>query len=117
MERKQSFLGRIVDIGAELFAMAAVCGRAQAERSIHPEGVELADLFCRQARLRSENLFEALWRNTDSADSAAAKRILAGRYAFLEEDVVTPPADLPWVADWSAGPSSTQDVRRRIPPA
>jgi alkylation response protein AidB-like acyl-CoA dehydrogenase len=117
MERKQAFLGRIVDIGAELFAMAAVCGRAQAERSIHPEGVELADLFCRQARLRSENLFEALWRNTDSADSAAAKRILAGRYAFLEEDVVTPPADLPWVADWSAGPSSTQDVRRRIPPA
>jgi alkylation response protein AidB-like acyl-CoA dehydrogenase len=117
MERKQAFLGRIVDIGAELFAIAAACGRAQAERSTHPEGLELADLFSRQARLRSENLFAALWHNTDSVDSAAAKRILAGRYAFLEEGVVTTPADLPWVADWSAGPSSTKDVRRRIPPA
>ncbi|HEX2774240.1 MAG TPA: acyl-CoA dehydrogenase family protein [Micromonosporaceae bacterium] len=117
MERKQAFLGRIVDIGAELFAIAAVCGRAQAERSTHPEGAELADLFCRRARLRAESLFAALWQNTDSDDSAAAKRILAGRYAFLEEGIVTPPADLPWVANWSAGPSSTPDVRRRIPPA
>jgi alkylation response protein AidB-like acyl-CoA dehydrogenase len=117
MERKQAFLGRIVDIGAELFAIAAVCGRARAERSTHPEGVELADLFCRQARLRVDSLFQALWHNTDSVDNAAAKRIIAGRYAFLEEDVVTPPADLPWVASWSPGPSSTPDVRRRIPPA
>ena len=30
MERKQAFLGRIVDIGAELFAMAATCVRAAA---------------------------------------------------------------------------------------
>ena len=29
LERKQGFLGRIVDIGAELFAMSAVCMRAQ----------------------------------------------------------------------------------------
>jgi len=29
--------------------------------------VELADLFCRQARLRAEAHFAALWDNTDSA--------------------------------------------------
>ena len=29
LERRQAFLGRIVDIGAELFAMSAVCVRAQ----------------------------------------------------------------------------------------
>src|SRR4029453_8382794 len=56
LERKQGFLSRIVDIGAELFAMSAACLRAQAERSSHPEGVELADLFCRQARVRIEAL-------------------------------------------------------------
>ena len=29
LEHKQAFLGRIVDIGAELFAMAACCSRAE----------------------------------------------------------------------------------------
>ncbi|MFE9206273.1 acyl-CoA dehydrogenase family protein [Micromonospora sp. NPDC007230] len=116
MERKQAFLGRVVDIGAELFAMAAVCVRATAERAEHPEHVELADLFCRQARLRVDELFTGLWSNTDSVDVAAAKRILAGRYAALEEGVVTPPADRPWVARWQPGPSTAEDVRRRIPP-
>src|SRR6185295_6710030 len=78
LERKQGFLGRIVDIGAELFAMSAVCVRAQAERGHRPEGVELADLFCRQARLRAEALFDALWNNTDALDVRAAQRVLDG---------------------------------------
>ncbi|SBT49495.1 acyl-CoA dehydrogenase family protein [Micromonospora narathiwatensis] len=116
MERKQAFLGRVVDIGAELFAMSAVCVRATAERAEHPENVELADLFCRQARLRVDELFTALWSNTDSVDVAAAKRILAGRYAALEGGVAAPPAELPWVAGWQPGPSTAEDVRRRIPP-
>jgi alkylation response protein AidB-like acyl-CoA dehydrogenase len=116
MERKQGFLGRIVDIGAELFAMSAACGRARAERDSRPEGMELADLFCRQARLRVEALFHALWDNTDSVDVTGAKRILAGRYAFLEEGVLTPAADEAWVASWEPGPSTVPDVRRRIPP-
>ncbi|MEH0936920.1 acyl-CoA dehydrogenase family protein [Micromonospora psammae] len=117
MERKQAFLGRVVDIGAELFAMSAVCVRADAEKDTRPENVELADLFCRQARVRVEQLFTALWENTDSVDVAAARRILAGRYAALEEGVLTPPADAPWVSRWSPGPSTAEDVRRRIPPA
>ncbi|MFG1870378.1 acyl-CoA dehydrogenase family protein [Micromonospora arborensis] len=116
MERKQAFLGRVVDIGAELFAMSAVCVRASAERDSRPENVELADLFCRQARVRVDALFTALWDNTDSVDTAAAKRILAGRYAGLEEGVITPSDELPWVAGWSPGPSTAEDVRRRIPP-
>ncbi|MGC4862915.1 acyl-CoA dehydrogenase family protein [Micromonospora sp. DT41] len=116
MERKQAFLGRIVDIGAELFAMSAVCVRATAERGSRPENVELADLFCRQARVRVDALFAALWDNTDAVDTTAAKRILAGRYAGLEEGVITPSDELPWVARWTPGPSTSEDVRRRIPP-
>jgi alkylation response protein AidB-like acyl-CoA dehydrogenase len=116
LERKQAFLGRIVDIGAELFAMAAVCVRARAERGVRPEGMELADLFCRQARSRADILFHALWENTDSVDVAAAKRILAGRYAFLEDGVITPAGEQAWVAAWEPGPATVPDVRRRIPP-
>jgi alkylation response protein AidB-like acyl-CoA dehydrogenase len=117
LERKQAFLGRVVDIGAELFAMAAVCVRAHAERQSRPEGVELADLFCRQAEVRVGALFRALWENTDHVDGRATTRILAGRYAFLEDGIVTPPADRPWVATWQPGPSTAEDVRRRVPPA
>ncbi|WBB57637.1 acyl-CoA dehydrogenase family protein [Verrucosispora sp. WMMD573] len=117
MERKQAFLGRVVDIGAELFAMSAVCVRAHAERDTRPENVELADLFCRQARVRVDALFTALWENTDSIDVRAAKRILAGRYAALEDGVITPPTDLPWVAPWTPGPSTaTTTARRHLPP-
>jgi alkylation response protein AidB-like acyl-CoA dehydrogenase len=115
MERKQAFLGRIVDIGAELFAMSAACVRARAERETCPEGAELADLFCRQARLRAEALFESLWDNTDPIDGAASRRVVQGRYAFLEEGIVPPPAEGDWVEQWEPGPSKRPDVRRRIP--
>ncbi|GAB1640852.1 acyl-CoA dehydrogenase family protein [Krasilnikovia sp. MM14-A1259] len=116
LERKQGFLARIVDIGAELFAMSAVCVRARAERQVHPEGVELADLFCRQSRLRAEALFAELWDNTDARDVRVARRVLDGRYAFLEDGIVTPQSDAAWVAAWEPGPATVDDVRRRIPP-
>ncbi|GIE95339.1 acyl-CoA dehydrogenase family protein [Paractinoplanes rishiriensis] len=116
LEKKQGFLGRIVDIGAELFAMSAVCVRARAERKTRPEGVELADLFCHQARLRAEALFDGLWANTDARDVRVARRVLEGRYSFVEDGIVLPPDDLAWVAAWEPGPAVVDDVRRRIPP-
>ncbi|MBO0869711.1 MAG: acyl-CoA dehydrogenase family protein [Micromonosporaceae bacterium] len=112
LERKQGFLGRIVDIGAELFAMSAACGRARAEGD--PAGVELADLFCRQARLRAEQRFTALWQNTDAVDVAAAKRVVEGRYAALEEGILPLPSEGDWVSSWQPGPSTVEDVRRRL---
>ena len=113
MERKQAFLGRIVDIGAELFAMTASCVRATAEG--HPEGRELADLFCRQSRLRVARLFDQLWDNSDRLDGAAARRVAGGRYHFAESGVVPAPEEGEWVSHWSPGPSTEPDVRRRIP--
>ena len=114
LERKQGFLGRLVDIGAELFAMTAACAKARTERESRPEGVELADLFCRQARLRAEALFAELWDNTDDVDVAAAKRVLAGRYTSLEEGVLPAPEAGAWVAGWEPGAAAAPDVRRRI---
>ena len=75
LERRQGFLARVVDIGAELFAMAASCVRAQALRADGDIGsARLADVFCRQARLRVERLFDALWQNTDVIDERLARR-------------------------------------------
>ncbi|HEV7384423.1 MAG TPA: acyl-CoA dehydrogenase family protein, partial [Phenylobacterium sp.] len=114
LEHKQGFLGRVVDIGAELFAMSCACVKARTELEARPEGLELADLFCRQATLRAEALFHDLWDNADSVEMSAAKRVLAGRYLSLEEGIVPAPSDGPSTAPWSPGPSTEEDVRRRF---
>ncbi|GIH20586.1 acyl-CoA dehydrogenase [Rugosimonospora africana] len=113
LERKQGFLSRVVDVGAELFAMSAACVRARAAGETERE---LADLFCRQARLRVDALFGSMWDNTDAVDVAAAKRVVDGRYAWLEEGVLPPPGEGDWVSTWSPGPSTVEDVRRRLAP-
>jgi alkylation response protein AidB-like acyl-CoA dehydrogenase len=114
MEFRQAFLGRIVDIGAELFAISAACVKARTERAEHPEGMELADLFSRQARHRADALFAELWSNTDAIDVKAAKRVVDGRYAFLEDGIIPPPAEGDLVQRWENGPSTSDDVRRRL---
>ncbi|GAA0527688.1 acyl-CoA dehydrogenase [Saccharopolyspora subtropica] len=109
LEHRQLFLGRIVDIGAELYAMSACCVHA---RSSDSTAVELADAYCRQARLRVEELFRRLWDNTDAADRMLARRVLDGRYAWLEDGVLDPSTDGPWIADTMPGPSRCENVRR-----
>ncbi|HEX6537263.1 MAG TPA: acyl-CoA dehydrogenase family protein, partial [Gemmatimonadaceae bacterium] len=53
LEKRQMVLFRAVDIGAELFAMAAACVRARMLCTKgNTEAMALADLFCREARLR-----------------------------------------------------------------
>jgi alkylation response protein AidB-like acyl-CoA dehydrogenase len=118
MERKQGFLGRIVDIGAELFAMTAACVRAEMLRADDPEtgeaAYELADAFCQQARLRVDELSGRLWRNTDHLDRGVAKRVMQGRYTWLEEGVLDASIQGPWIADTTHGPSSSENVHRSI---
>ncbi|MDR0786581.1 MAG: acyl-CoA dehydrogenase family protein [Gemmatimonadota bacterium] len=91
LERKQALLGRFVDIGAELFAMAATCVRADALRAQGgPEGekaVRLASIFCRQARMRVDNLFHQLFNNVDASTYRFAQEVLRGEHAWLEEGV------------------------------
>ncbi|MCG6567720.1 acyl-CoA dehydrogenase family protein [Tessaracoccus sp. ZS01] len=115
LEHRQAYLGRIVDIGAELFAMSASCVRATAEKENNPEGVELAGAFCEQARVRVDALFGALWHNSDRSDRHLARRVLDGHHTGLEDGVVHVADDLPWVAAWEPGPAAVPDVRRRIP--
>ena len=118
LERKQGFLGRIVDIGAELFAISAACSRAQYDAisgtGRGPVAFELAKVFCAQARQRAEELFAQLWHNTDATDSALARHVLAGRYTFLEEGIIDPSIPGPWIAAAEPGPSKATDVHRHI---
>ncbi|MEE1941805.1 acyl-CoA dehydrogenase family protein [Streptomyces sp. TRM 70361] len=117
LERKQAFLGRIVDIGAELFAMSAACVRAEMLRADGSDGraaYQLADAFCRQARLRAEELFGRLWNNTDDIDREVVRGVLGGVYTWLEEGVLDPSTPGPWIAEAAPGPSTAPDVHRRI---
>ncbi|CAM5665483.1 Acyl-CoA dehydrogenase OS=Streptomyces aurantiogriseus OX=66870 GN=GCM10010251_33870 PE=3 SV=1 [Streptomyces aurantiogriseus] len=117
METKQGFLGRIVDIGAELFAMSAACVRAELLRSRGEHGREayqLADAFCRQARVRVDALFTRLWSNTDDLDRKVVKGVLTGTYTWLEEGILDPSGEGPWIADATPGPSQRENVHRPI---
>lgn len=118
LEHRQVLLGRIVDIGAELFAMTAVCTRAEALRRHDPAtgaaAYRLADAFCRQARSRCEHLFRQLHHNDDTSDRAVAAAVLDGEHRWLEAGIL----DLsegtgPWIAPADPGPSTHPDVSRR----
>src|SRR3954469_15818503 len=94
LEQRQSFLGRIVDIGAELFAISAAVVYADTIARETPERAdaarELADLFCAQARRRADGLFHDLWSNDDDQGYKTALKLLDGRYTWLEEGVADP---------------------------
>ncbi|MDX6330164.1 MAG: hypothetical protein QOI83_2547, partial [Streptomycetaceae bacterium] len=117
METKQVFLGRVVDIGAELFAISAVCVRAEHLRRTGDNGraaQQLADAFCRQSRIRVEELFTRLWSNTDDLDRRIVDGVLAGTYTWLEAGIVDPSGEGPWIADATPGPSEAENVHRPI---
>lgn len=117
METKQGFLGRIVDIGAELFAMSAACVRAEHLRATGDHGREayqLADAFCRQSRIRVEELFGRLWTNTDALDRKVVEGVLSGTYTWLEDGIIDPSGDGPWIADAAPGPSTRENVHRPL---
>ncbi|MDQ2894172.1 MAG: acyl-CoA dehydrogenase family protein [Actinomycetota bacterium] len=95
-ESHGAFLGRIVDIGAELFAISATVVYAHTAMREHPERAgetrELAEAFCGQAELRAERLFYDLWSNADGANHRLAMNILSGRHTWLEEGIIDPSA-------------------------
>lgn len=113
MERKQRFLSRIVDIGAELFAISAACVRAAQDEN--PNAQALADAFAKQARIRVDELFEKLWKNTDDSDQVLAKQVLDGNYAWVEEGVVDSSIPGSWIADSTHHESTADNVHRPTP--
>ena len=89
LERRQMVLFRAVDIGADLYAMAASCVRARmlAERG-QREAYRLADVFCREARRRVRRNFADLYGKNDRALYRLAQEVLRGEHVWLEAGIV-----------------------------
>ncbi len=82
LEREQVLLGRFVDIGTDLFAIAASCSRAQyligERRRSRDEVLSLVDHFCREARERIDRNFRGVRTNHDRVGYRLAQGVLKG---------------------------------------
>ena len=88
---RQQLLGRLVDVGGDLFAMSAACAKAHAMTRLQrseQSPVELADLFCRLARRRITRAFQQLHDNEDRQAYRIAQDVLEGRIDWLEEGIL-----------------------------
>jgi alkylation response protein AidB-like acyl-CoA dehydrogenase len=90
LEREQLLLFRFVNIGAELFAMTAVCLRADklSDGAGDSEVVRVADYFCRSARSRIGENFRHIARNADHAGYRVAREALEGKLTEVERGIV-----------------------------
>ncbi|MDP2654642.1 MAG: acyl-CoA dehydrogenase family protein [Candidatus Omnitrophota bacterium] len=89
LEAKQGVLNRIVDIGTDLLVMAACCSYADSlAQKGQANAVDLADAFCRDARTRIEAAFHDNQSNHDRLHAGNARKLLAGDYVWLENDII-----------------------------
>src|SRR6476469_581574 len=88
LERRQLVLFRAVDIGAELFAMAAACVKARMlTKQGNADANALADLVCLAARQRIDALFANFYGGFDAAMYRVAQQAMKGQYAWLEAGI------------------------------
>lgn len=91
LEKRQVLLGRIADIGTDLFAIAATCAFAQKliDEGEAPEKVfTLVDDFHAQARLRIDQNFAGVGRNADEHGYALAQEVIHGDHQWVERGIV-----------------------------
>jgi alkylation response protein AidB-like acyl-CoA dehydrogenase len=91
LERRQMILGRLVEIGTDLFAISATCSYAlslQKEKSEDSSPIHLADYFCKMAKRRIHSCFRALSNNDDKQANQIAKSVINNEYRWLEEGIV-----------------------------
>ncbi len=94
LEKKQGVLFRMVEIGAELFAMGATCAYAikvEGQNGAGSGPIKMADLFCRHARRRIEDRFDRIFDNHDDATYRLAQEVLDGQHTWLEHHIAEPP--------------------------
>src|SRR5437868_11854231 len=91
LERKQMVLFRIVDIGTDLFAMASSISYAtMLAKKGETNALELADLFCREARVRVNQAFRTLFTDHDDAAYRLVLKLLKGEYDWFKGMLVQP---------------------------
>jgi alkylation response protein AidB-like acyl-CoA dehydrogenase len=91
LERKQMVLFRIVDIGTDLFAMSAAISYAtMLEKKGQKNALDLADVFCREARMRIDANFSNLFTDHDDAAYRLVSKLLKGEYDWFKGQMVEP---------------------------
>ncbi|HSK19267.1 MAG TPA: acyl-CoA dehydrogenase family protein [Longimicrobiales bacterium] len=91
LEKKQSVLFRLVDVGAELFAMSCACVYAHNLMKEDPSnrGPErMADLFCRHSRARVKQIFNNVFDANDGPTYRLAQEVLDGKHAWMDPDMM-----------------------------
>lgn len=93
LESKQLILGRLMEIGTELFAISVTCSYALSKLDANHEDLTpqyLADLFCLNSKQKIEQLFDELSHNDDNKNKKLAESVLSGDIKWLEKGI-------PWV--------------------
>jgi alkylation response protein AidB-like acyl-CoA dehydrogenase len=91
LEKRQAVLFRLVDVGAELFAMSCACVYAQqlTRQNGSSGGAErMADLFCRHSRKRVKQLFRDVFDNNDAFTYRVAQEVLQGKHDWMDPELL-----------------------------
>lgn len=94
LEKKQITLGRIVDIGTELFAIVATALYADAlakrrdDQYPREELAQLVQSFVADAKARIAGSFAALAHNNDGRNYRLTQSILEGKHRYLRRGIV-----------------------------
>jgi len=91
LEKRQVLLGRLADIGADLFAIAASCVFAQKllqDGEPAAKVLTLVDDFAAQAHLRIAQNFAGVGHNSDQHGYDLAQQIIAGEHTWLERGIL-----------------------------
>lgn len=91
LEKKQTVLGPLMDIGTELFAMATTCSYARKMMKEHPEDSspeEMAAYFCVLSENRIEKWFQDI-RYTDSKKmNQLTEKVMDDQITWMEQGVL-----------------------------
>ncbi len=95
LEFEQLILANFVDIGVDLYVMGCVLANAErlaAKKHAGTTALDLADLFCKNARKRIEQNFKAVGDNHNRQYNKVADALMEGKLGWLVQDVF---GDLP----------------------
>lgn len=87
LEKRQMILGRLMEIGTDLFVMTAACGYALSLKDKEPSALKLAEHFCSLAKARIRRNFHMIDHNNDRQANELAKDVLNGDMTWLEKGI------------------------------
>ncbi|NDC83203.1 DNA polymerase II [bacterium] len=93
LEKEQLLLAQFVDIGTELFSMAASLSRAEFILSNEPNKasvLNVVDLICKRSKRRINGHFKAIRSNDNGLMSKVSDGLLKGDFDWMTSGIVAP---------------------------